>query len=92
MEFQKLTADCGVYVIGEGPKRTYLSLYDLMLLNKIIEAIITIKGLLGEKFKRKDLGEVKSMLGLEVRRKDKDILLCQEQYSTVHTRRAGEFF
>ena len=84
MEFQKLTADFWVYVMVEGPKRTYLALYvdDLMLLNKMMEAITKVKGLLGEQFKRKDLGEVKFMLGLEVRRRENgDILLCQERYT-----------
>ena len=84
MEFQKLTADFGVYVMGEGPKRTYLALYvdDLMLLNKMMGPITEVKGLLGEQFKMKDLGEVKFMLGLEVRRRENgDILLCQERYT-----------
>ena len=36
--------------MGEGPKRTFLALYvdDLMLLNKMMEAITKVKGLLGE--------------------------------------------
>ena len=79
MDFKKLTADFGVYVMGEGPKRTYLALHvdDLMMMNKMMEAMTKVKGLLGEQFKMKDLGEVKFMLGLEVRRReDGDILLC----------------
>ena len=50
MDFHKLTSDFGVYVMSEGPKRTYLALCvdDFMMLNKMMEAITKAKGLLGE--------------------------------------------
>ena len=73
MEFQKLTTNFGVYVMGEG-----LYVDDLMLLNKMMVAVTNVKGLLGGQLNMKDLGGVNCMLGLEVRKRRENggILLC----------------
>ena len=79
----RLTVDFGVYVMGEGEKRIFLNLYvdDLGMLSKFLATLLPVKALLMQNFKMKDLGELKYMLGFEVRRQPNgDILVCQEKY------------
>ena len=47
------------------------------------------KVILDEKFKLKDLGDLKYFLGLEVARSDKSIALCQRKYTLKFLNDAG---
>ena len=83
INFMRLTADFDVYMMGEGEKRIILCLYvdDLGMLSKFLATLLPVKALLMQNFKMKDLGELKYMLGFEVRRQPNgDILVCQENY------------
>ena len=87
--FHRLSADHGVYVRWDGVNRVWLALYvdDILLTGKNLAKIQETKKVLGADMKVKDLGEVRYLLGIEVRRRRQfgdmrhgDILLVQEKY------------
>ena len=83
MGFRRIVSDFGLYVLGTGDNALYLALYvdDLFLLCLYLGRISGVKGQLGHKFKMKDLGEARFLLGLEIRRQPNgDVFLCQEKY------------
>ena len=67
MGFHRLSADHGVYVRWDGVNRVWLPLYvdDILLTGKNLAT----KKELGTDMKVKDLGEVRYLLGIEVRRR-----------------------
>ena len=84
MGFRRLVSDFGMYVLGTGDNTLYLALYvdDLFLFCLYLGRISGVKDQLGHKFKMKDLGEARFLLGLEIRRQPNgDVFLCQEKYS-----------
>ena len=83
MGFHLLESDFGLYILGEGSEALYLALYvdNMFLLCIEIKKNYGVKTGLGETYNIKDLGEVKFLLGLEIRRQQNgDIFLCQEKY------------
>ena len=54
---------------------------DVLIASNDKEQVDRFKVLLNQKFKLKDLGELKYFLSLEVARTDKGISLCQRKYT-----------
>ena len=88
MGFHRLSANHGVYVRWDGVNIVWLALYvdDILLTRKNLAKIQETKKVLGADMKVKDLGEVRYLLGIEVRRRQQfgdvhlgDILLVQEK-------------
>ena len=89
MVFHRLSANHGVYVRWDGVNRVWLALYVNYILptGENLAKIQEAKKVLGTDMKVMDLGEVRSLLGVEVRRRQQfgdvrqgDILLVQEKY------------
>ena len=81
----RLTADFCIYVIGEGESRVVLGLYvdDMFIMAALLDKLGAVKVFLHSNFRMKDLGEVKFLLGMEIRKQpDGDIHLVQQKYLT----------
>ena len=88
MCFHRLSVDQGVYVRWDGVNRVWLALYvdDILLTGKTLARIQETKKVLGADMKVKGLGEVRYLLGIEMRRRQQfgdmgqgDVLLVQEK-------------
>ena len=69
---------------GDGDSAIFIALYvdDLFLVGEMLEEIKKVKAGMSTKFKMKDLGEARFLLGIEIRRQaNGDILLVQEKYA-----------
>ena len=66
--FQKSNVELCLYIHGKGNDTLYLLNYvdDILLCSKNEKKIRKIKGLLSERFRMKDLGEIKEYLGIKV--------------------------
>ncbi|XP_075652640.1 uncharacterized protein LOC142623058 [Castanea sativa] len=62
---------------------------DTLIANNDIKAVEELKVFLDQKFKLKDLGNLKYFLGLEVARSKKGITLCQRKYALEILKYAG---
>ncbi|XP_047148767.1 uncharacterized mitochondrial protein AtMg00810-like, partial [Vigna umbellata] len=76
-------SDHSLFTKRIGTSFTALLVYvdDIVLAGNSLEEINSIKELLHNKFRIKDLGELKYFLGLEVARSKKGIHLCQRKYT-----------
>ena len=68
--FRQSVLDTGVYYRGSGSTATYLAVYvdDLLIFGHDLAFISAFKSSLNSTFKIKDLGEVSTILGMEVKR------------------------
>ncbi len=86
--FMRTFADAGVYVYHQhgGDGRLIIILYvdDITLLGTSLENVKRTKGLLSDRYKMSDLGEIKSYLGMRIvhNRADKRLEIDQSGYIT----------
>ena len=84
MGFRRSNADYSIYLQQEGSTKIIILVYvdDLILTGNNLPYLKEIKRKLGEIFAMKDLGELTSYLGIEVKRnrKDRTISLSQFKY------------
>ena len=82
--FKQSVLDSGVYYRGTGADSTYLAVYvdDLLILGHNLDFICYFKTKLNDTFKIKDLGEVRTILGMNVNRDraQRKITLSQSDY------------
>ena len=91
--FKKSTSDYCLYVLGETNDVIYLIIFvdDLLICGKNEGKLIDIKSKLSNKFEMKDLGEVRTYLGININhnRKKKEITLDQREYIESLVRKYG---
>ena len=65
----RLSADFCIYAIGEGQDRILLGLYvdDMFILGKLLQRLAELQNFLCSRFRMKHLGQVKFLLGMEIR-------------------------
>ena len=82
--FRQSVLDSGVYYPGSGADATFLAVYvdDLLIFGHDLQFITSFKTRLNDTFKIKDLGEVSTILGMQVRRDraQRTITLSQTEY------------
>ena len=82
--FQRSNIDLCLYVKKEGENIIYILIYvdDLLICSKNKELIRNVKRLLSNRFKIKDLGEIKEYLGININYdyKDGKMDFSQEKY------------
>ena len=92
-DFQQCEADSCIFVhTNANGEKTYITLYvdDFLIAGENRDDITTIKGLLVEMFKMKDLGIVEKFLGMEIEYgEDGSVKLYQEQYLRNLLKRHG---
>lgn len=84
--FVPLPSDPSVLTNGKvliGPLSLAVYVDDLLITGKNEEDILHVKKLLKERFEVKDLGEVRMVLGIRVRREGQRMTLDQSQYAAV---------
>ena len=84
MGFRRFFTDHGVYVVGEGDERVFISLYvdDLLMMWKERERLEEVKRVLAANFKLRDLGSSTFLLGIGITRPEEGgIFLGQSKYS-----------
>jgi len=91
--FKKSDSDYCLYVLGEKKNVIYLIIFvdDLLICGKNERKLIGIKDKLSNKFKMKDLGEVKTYLGINIKhdRNKNEITLDQRDYIESLARKYG---
>jgi len=82
--FRKSASDYCLYILGDKDKVICLIIFldDLLICNKNKERLKNIKDKLSDKFEMKDLGEVRTYLGINIKhdRKKNEITLDQREY------------
>ena len=84
-KFWGKSADFCIYVIGEGQNRVILGLFvdDMFIMAALMDKLGAVKLFLHSNFRMKDLGEVKFLLGMKIRKQPHgDIHLVQKKYLT----------
>ena len=81
--FVQSKADYSLFTRQQGESFMALLVYvdDVLIASNDKDKVDQFKLLLDQKFKLKDLGDLKFFLGLEVARTDKGIALCQRKYA-----------
>ena len=81
--FVQSKADYSLFTRQQGESFIMLLVYvdDVLIASNDQKGVEDFKVLLDQKFKLKDLGELRYFLGLEVARTDKGISLCQRKYA-----------
>ena len=81
--FVQSEADYSLFTRQQGESFIALLVYvdDVLIASNDKDKVDQFKVLLDQKFKLKDLGDLKFFLGLEVARTDKGIALCQRKYA-----------
>jgi hypothetical protein len=89
--FRKSKYDPCLYIRGKGDNILYVTVYvdDLIMGGSSIDLIDEFKVQIKDKFKMKDLGELKYVLGMEVSRDTKGIKLSQKGYINAILKRFG---
>ena len=89
--FIQSKADYSLFTRQQGESFIMLLVYvdDVLIASNDQKGIEDFKLLLDQKFKLKDLGELRYFLGLEVARTDKGISLCQRKYALEILEDAG---
>lgn len=83
MGFHLVPADHSLFVKKEGDQFIALLVYVddiVMMMVNSLQQIQNIKSCLHDKFKMKDLGEMKFFLGLEIARSKSGIHVCQKKF------------
>ena len=75
-------ADQCVYVRGNSDEKTIIAVYvdDMVILSKTNAELNRVKQLLAERFKMKDMGELKYILGINVKQGSQCVFLNQQTY------------
>ena len=81
--FRQSATDHSLIVRNSGPDFVALLVYvdDIILASNSVEQVAALKLKLNNRFKLKDLGELRFFLGLEIARSDKGILVSQRPYA-----------
>ena len=89
--YHQSQADYSLYVKHEAPHFTALLVYvdDVVLAGNSSAEIQQVKKLLHQKFKIKDLGQLRYFLGFEIARSSKGIFLNQRKYTLELLQDAG---
>ena len=81
--FHQSWADYSLFVRTNGSEFTALLVYvdDVILAENSLDEIAATKTFLSNRFKLKDLGQLKNFMGIEVARSKNGITICQRKYA-----------
>jgi hypothetical protein len=89
--FHPTQSDCSLFVYQQGGRLAYLLLYvdDMILTASTTGLLHTIINKIKSEFKIKDMGPLKSFLGVQIQRSSTGFFLSQEHYTKDLIDRAG---